>query len=387
MMAAAEQRERTKVAVRRLPYSLPEETFKAALNSAVDSSQYTWVSFVPGKRNLKRTVNAAAFINFKTAQDVQEFSSKFSRCAFISEDGTQVRCQVQYAPCQKVPRSRVRRDAREGLLHKDREYLNFVERLNTPVPVLPSAEIQLQATEKVAASQAAVEARVVTPLMEFIMKKYAKKSAKRGQQPKQGPTKDKAQQQREDRNKPSRKGKDKVKKEPPAKVIAIPVEKPRKDRGHADEQSRGGMAGGDGGAAAKPEKQTPKEEASHDPGAAAPKLLLRKPKASETQVGSAEQGAAAAPATAQEKKGKPPKAERVRSGHQAYVPRSTRAESTGPEKDASAAGPTDGPGPKNNPVGAGRGRGARGGRQGKGGRGRSGKSKAADTPNIKPPNP
>lgn len=58
------------------------------------------------------------------------------------------------------------------------------------------------------------------------------------------------------------------------------------------------------------------EEASHDPGAAAPKLLLRKPKASETQVGSAEQGAAAAPATAQEKKGKPPKAERVRSGHQ-----------------------------------------------------------------------
>lgn len=47
----------------------------------------------------------------------------------------------------------------------------------------------LQATEKVAASQAAVEARVVTPLMEFIMKKYAKKSAKRGQQPKQGPTK------------------------------------------------------------------------------------------------------------------------------------------------------------------------------------------------------
>lgn len=87
--------------------------------------------------------------------------------------------------------------------------------------------------------------------------------------------------------KPSRKGKDKVKKEPPAKVIAIPVEKPRKDRGHADEQvwtpsacrpsrvgvgtslcsssllvrclqSRGGMAGGDGGAAPKPEKQTPK---------------------------------------------------------------------------------------------------------------------------------
>lgn len=26
----------------------------------------------------------------------------------------------------------------------DRDYLNFVERLNAPVPVLPSAEIQLQ---------------------------------------------------------------------------------------------------------------------------------------------------------------------------------------------------------------------------------------------------
>lgn len=68
--------------------------------------------------SMKRTVTAAAFINFKTAQDVQQFSSKFSRCTFIAEDGTHVPCQVQYAPCQKTPRSRVRRDPREGLLHK-----------------------------------------------------------------------------------------------------------------------------------------------------------------------------------------------------------------------------------------------------------------------------
>lgn len=48
--APAPQKERTKVAVRRLPHSLPEETFRAAVNSVVDSSQYTWLSFVPGKR-------------------------------------------------------------------------------------------------------------------------------------------------------------------------------------------------------------------------------------------------------------------------------------------------------------------------------------------------
>lgn len=359
-MSQQQGRQHTKVAIRRLPPTLTEEVLIQAVHSAVDRSQYNWIYFVPGKQSLKRVVNAVAFVDFKTAADVSEFSSKFQNAVFTSEDGTRAVCHVQYAPCQKTPRSRPRRDPREGMLATDRDYIDFVEKLNAPVSLLPSAEIQLQEKEKVPSSQA--ELKVVTPLMEYVRMQHMKSI----QAAMSGASKKSA--------KPSRRAKDSASKTAPPKVVPIPLQGPSssRDTSKSEEAHRAEKRAPSKG------KESSAQEEVREGDAPGPKLLLRRQGDSEGSKGAGGRGPGAGVAKRDEGSGNPN--ERVRSGHQAYVPRSARVNaeaSSSDQKPQSKGSSGDTSGQSNAHEGSRRRRPPSAGQQGKGGRGRSGKGKGA----------
>ncbi|KAL5713251.1 hypothetical protein ACHQM5_015345 [Ranunculus cassubicifolius] len=161
---------RTKVVVRHLPPSLSQ----SALSEQIDArfnGRYKWFSFSPGKNSQKHQKYSRAYIDFRKPEDVVEFAEFFDGHVFVTEKGTQIRAIVEYAPSQRVPKSWCKKDGRGGTIHKDPEYLEFLEFLSKPVENLPSAEIQLEKRD--AERAGASKEPKVTALMDFIRKERA----------------------------------------------------------------------------------------------------------------------------------------------------------------------------------------------------------------------
>ncbi|KAJ7967984.1 regulator of nonsense transcripts UPF3-like [Quillaja saponaria] len=169
---------RTKVVLRHLPPAIS----KATLLDIIDGSfagRYKWVSFRPGKNSQKNLSYSRAYIDFKRTADVIEFAQFFDGHVFVNEKGTQFKTIVEYAPSQRVPRPWSKTDGREGTIHKDSEYLEFLELLAKPVENLPSAEIQLERREAERSAIAAKDIPIVTPLMDFVRQRRAAKGRSR----------------------------------------------------------------------------------------------------------------------------------------------------------------------------------------------------------------
>ncbi|KAL3701267.1 hypothetical protein R1sor_019289 [Riccia sorocarpa] len=171
---------RTKVVLRHLPPSLPQAVLLDAIQSKY-AERYTWFNFHQGKISHKRPSFSQAYIHFKKSEDVFDFYEDFDGHVFVNERGTQCKASVEYAPYQRVPKPRSKKDVREGTITKDPDYLEFLETLGKPQEFLPSAEVQLERreAEKAAAIAAggAKETVVVTPLMEFVRQRRAAKAA------------------------------------------------------------------------------------------------------------------------------------------------------------------------------------------------------------------
>lgn len=195
-----ERETRTKLVIRLLPPSLSEEAFKEAIGEWLDAAD--WFSYWQGKprhvgftqrsehplcgvvltcQNRDSTIeplfppfcisnpsdpicsarelgHSRAYINLKDAGDVARFRQAFGGHAFLNERGTQFRCSVEYAPYQRVPRPKPKRDPREGTIEKDEDYAAFLARVEEGPQQLPSAEVQLQQREAAAAAAAGVSA-------------------------------------------------------------------------------------------------------------------------------------------------------------------------------------------------------------------------------------
>ncbi len=153
-------REFTKVVVRELPPMLQEADCKAVFDKEF-AERYNWFSFSKGKhgqvpqrarcsagscniksssachvRNtrcstrryfncdrLKTTRNSTAYLNFRSAADVIAFKSRFDGQTFAGNRGAHQICFVEYAPFQRTPKGRVKRDPREGTIEKGQEAL------------------------------------------------------------------------------------------------------------------------------------------------------------------------------------------------------------------------------------------------------------------------
>jgi hypothetical protein len=66
----------------------------------------------------KRQVHSRAYINFKKPEDVIDFYEVFNGHIFVNEKGAQYKALVEYAPHQRVPKPRSKKDVREGTITK-----------------------------------------------------------------------------------------------------------------------------------------------------------------------------------------------------------------------------------------------------------------------------
>ncbi|KAE8705156.1 hypothetical protein F3Y22_tig00110430pilonHSYRG00339 [Hibiscus syriacus] len=169
---------RTKVVIRHLPPSLTQSSFFSQIDDRF-SDRYNWFSFRLGKCTHKHQRYSRAYINFKRPEDVFDFSEFFGGHVFVNEKGTQFKAVVEYAPSQHVPKPGTKKDAREGTIFKDPDYLEFLKMIAKPVENLPSAELQLERKEA-ELSGTPKGTPVITPLMEFVRRRRAAESGAQG---------------------------------------------------------------------------------------------------------------------------------------------------------------------------------------------------------------
>ncbi|KAI4298938.1 hypothetical protein L6164_032444 [Bauhinia variegata] len=163
---------RTKVVLRHLPPTISQITLLDQIDGTF-GGRYNWVFFRPGKSSQKHLSYSRAHIDFKRPEDVIEFAEFCDGHVFVNEKGTQFKVIVEYAPSQRVPERWLKKDVREGTIHKDSEYLEFLELL-----AKPSAEIQLERREA-ERSGAGKDIPMVRPLMDFVHQKRAAKGGSR----------------------------------------------------------------------------------------------------------------------------------------------------------------------------------------------------------------
>ncbi|XP_048135306.1 uncharacterized protein LOC115728987 isoform X3 [Rhodamnia argentea] len=96
----------------------------------------------------------------------------------LARAGAQFKTIVEYAPFQRVPAQRLRKDSREGTLITDPEYIEFLKFLVKPVENLPSVEIQLERREAERSGAAEGVPIVTTPLMDYVRRKRASKRSR-----------------------------------------------------------------------------------------------------------------------------------------------------------------------------------------------------------------
>ncbi|KAF7016623.1 hypothetical protein CFC21_030186 [Triticum aestivum] len=165
---------RTKVVLRRLPPAIAQQAVVDQVDARF-AGRYDWACFRPGNASQKNHRYSRLYLNFKSPEDVVEFAEFFNGHVFVNEKGAQFKALVEYAPSQQVPKSNIKKDARQGTITKDPEYLEFLELISKPTEHLPSAEIQLERKEAERAA-AGKEPPVVTPLMVYVRQQRAAKS-------------------------------------------------------------------------------------------------------------------------------------------------------------------------------------------------------------------
>uniref|UniRef100_A0ACD5UQW1 Uncharacterized protein n=1 Tax=Avena sativa TaxID=4498 RepID=A0ACD5UQW1_AVESA len=166
--------QRTKVVLRRLPPAIAQQAVVDQVDARF-AGRYDWACFRAGNASQKNQRYSRLYLNFKSPEDVVEFADFFNGHVFVNEKGAQFKALVEYAPSQQVPKSNIKKDARQGTITKDPEYLEFLELISKPTEHLPSAEIQLERKEAERAA-AGKEPPVVTPLMVYVRQQRAAKS-------------------------------------------------------------------------------------------------------------------------------------------------------------------------------------------------------------------
>ncbi|EFP85165.2 uncharacterized protein PGTG_11334 [Puccinia graminis f. sp. tritici CRL 75-36-700-3] len=169
--------ERTKLVVRHLPPSLPEEVFWKTLSRWLEPipredgtldpprCTATFKSYVPGKTRRNKTkveIPSRAYIQFATPDQVVEFHQGYASQAFRDSHGNVTFPKVEFAPYQKVAGPPKKIDSRIGTIDTDHDYQAFLARLNAPVPE-PNTNPDKpdEAPEK-------VERPEITPLIEHL---------------------------------------------------------------------------------------------------------------------------------------------------------------------------------------------------------------------------
>lgn len=68
--------------------------------------------------SMRRVVHSRCYVNFEDPAAIPAFKAAVEGHAFVTDRGAQFRGCVEYAPFQKVPEGKPKRDPREGTIDK-----------------------------------------------------------------------------------------------------------------------------------------------------------------------------------------------------------------------------------------------------------------------------
>ncbi|KAJ6007202.1 hypothetical protein N7522_005553 [Penicillium canescens] len=172
---------RLKLLIRRLPPGLTQAELEAALGDEwkTGAGKVDWLQYKPGKVSkdpAKPSRPSRAYIHVVSTEHVTALSDKvrlesFQDARHTSNDPILLGPpSLEYAAYAKTPGSRSRKDARQGTIDQDSDFIAFLESLTQPItkpaPVDSMADVEEKKKESV----------MTTPLVQYIKDKKASKS-------------------------------------------------------------------------------------------------------------------------------------------------------------------------------------------------------------------
>ncbi|KAI9713245.1 MAG: hypothetical protein M1820_001231 [Bogoriella megaspora] len=175
---ARDQGPRLKVVVRRLPPGLTQNEFETALGEEwkLGGGKVDWMEYRSGKISkdtAKPSRPSRAYLHLTGQAHLGPLGDKVRSTTFqdarnSSKDPALVGPPiVEYAPYTRIPAGRQRRDARQGTIDQDPDFIAFLESLTAPIAKASTLDGDVIAPEK--------EHVKTTPLIEHIREMKAKK--------------------------------------------------------------------------------------------------------------------------------------------------------------------------------------------------------------------
>lgn len=164
------QRPLTKLILRRLPPTMTEEAFLEQVSPIPEHDHFYFAKPDP---SLGHNVYSRAYINFVNVEDIYLFRDKFDGYIFLDEKGVEYVGIVEYAPFQRIPKKKKKKDPKCGTIDSDPVYQEFLENLNKDQETenQPKLEYSYPVND---ANEKKVQS---TPLLEYLA---ARKQDKRG---------------------------------------------------------------------------------------------------------------------------------------------------------------------------------------------------------------
>ncbi|KAL4712649.1 hypothetical protein ACJJTC_007946 [Scirpophaga incertulas] len=160
----------TKIILRRLPPNMTEEDF---LDQVSPIPEHDYFYFAKPDVSLGNNVYSRAYINFVNVEDIFLFRDKFDGYIFLDDKGVEYVGIVEYAPFQRIPKKKKKKDPKCGTIESDPIYQEFIESLNKEVEIenQPKLEYSYPVSD---GNEKKVQS---TPLLEYLA---ARKLDKRG---------------------------------------------------------------------------------------------------------------------------------------------------------------------------------------------------------------
>ncbi|KAL4928645.1 putative nonsense-mediated mRNA decay protein Upf3 [Aspergillus undulatus] len=170
---------RLKLIVRRLPPGLTQEEFETALGAdwKVGGGKVSWSQYKPGKVSkdpAKPSRPSRAYLYVVSHDQIGLLSDKIRSTSFLDARNTANDPillgppNLEFSPYAKIPGSRVRKDARQGTIDQDPEFIQFLESLTLPI----TKSGPVDSTE----GEDKKEVITTTPLVQYIKEKKANKA-------------------------------------------------------------------------------------------------------------------------------------------------------------------------------------------------------------------
>ncbi|KAL8722523.1 MAG: hypothetical protein Q9181_007467 [Wetmoreana brouardii] len=214
---------RLKLVIRRLPPGLSQAEFESALDEdwQVGSGKVDWTVYKPGKVSkdpAKPSKPSRAYLNLTKQEYINPLLEKVRETTFhdakasFKDPVLLGPPSVEFAPYGKAPHTKVRKDARQGTIDQDQEFIDFLESLTNPVAKPTTVDQQAALANK------SKDKVTTTPLIQYLKDKKANKGKEAAAAtPKSAKH---ARQSSKDAPSTSSSGSDKVS---PAKVAASPA--------------------------------------------------------------------------------------------------------------------------------------------------------------------